>query len=197
MKRILLLAALMGLLLFNYSIANGAALEIVPSAQTVLLGDSVDIEIAISGLGSFAAPSLGAFDLDLSFDNSILSFTSAAFGDQLDVSGFGSNPRGASEVGGVVDLFEISLDSPVFLDTFQLDSFTLATLTFGTLDVGTSTLALSNVFLSDALGVSLGDVDVTGGSVGVAAVPEPATIFLLGSGLIGLAGYRRRKFKKQ
>lgn len=197
MKRILLLAALMGLLLFNYSIANGAALEIVPSAQTVLLGDSVDIEIAISGLGSFAAPSLGAFDLDLSFDNSILSFTSADFGDQLDVFGFGSNPRSAIDLGGVVELFEVSLDVPIDLDTLQLDSFTLATLTFGTLDIGTSTLGLSNVVLSDVSGSSLGDVDVTGGSVGVAAVPEPATIFLLGSGLIGLAGYGRRKFKKK
>ena len=37
---------------------------------------------------------------------------------------------------------------------------------------------------------------LTGGGFLVAAVPEPSTILLMGIGLIGLAGWRRRKFKR-
>lgn len=38
--------------------------------------------------------------------------------------------------------------------------------------------------------------DITSGDLTNSPIPEPATMFLLGSGLIGLAGFARRRFKK-
>jgi PEP-CTERM motif len=39
-------------------------------------------------------------------------------------------------------------------------------------------------------------LDLQGVVDSINPVPEPATMLLLGSGLIGLAGFRRKKFKK-
>ena len=53
-----------------------------------------------------------------------------------------------------------------------------------------------SLFNFEELGVS--DVrDIFGVDDVLVAVPEPATMFLLGSGLIGLAGYGRKKFFKK
>ncbi len=160
--------------------------------NNVTLGSSVDVDLVISGLGDFAPPSLGAFDLDITYDSAIVDLAGVAFGTQLDLLGFGSI-RGVSEVNGTVSLFEISLDFPFDLDTLQPGAFTLATLTFDAIAAGTSSLVTSNEILSDSLGSPL-FADTGTGSITVRGVPEPATLALLSLGLAGL-GFTRRRIK--
>lgn len=185
----------MGML--HYSAASAVTLEVQPSAPVVGLGGSVTIDIVIDGLGNLSAPSLGAFDLDLTFDNSLFSFNSATFGDpvlgnQLDLFGFGSI-NGATPGASAVNLFEVSLDFVSDLDTLQAGSFTLASLVFDAspVNVGLGFFGLTDIVLSDSLGGPLDVSEVTGAHVQV--VPVPAALWLFGSGLIGLIGLSRRK----
>ena len=116
------------------------------------------------------------------------------YGDQLDIFGLGSIQ--ATTVGtGTVNLFELSLDSATDLNDLQAGSFVLATLTYELLARGTSPLDITSAVLSDAFGEPL-EADVSGGTINAQSVPEPATIFLVGSGLLGIAGCTRKIFKR-
>ena len=134
-------------LCFTAGPARAISLGIEPVSQDVMLGGSAAVAITISGLGDPGAPSLGVFDLDLAFDPSILAFNTATFGDpvlgdQLDLFGFGSLTEVILGV-GTVNLFELSFDFAVDLDTLQAGSFTLVTLSFDTVSLGSSALSAS------------------------------------------------------
>ena len=162
-----------------------------PSLQIVELGSQATVHLSISELGSGVAPSLGTFDLDISYDPSILSFGAVTFGDpilgdQLDLFGLGSIAAFDGGTAGVVNVFELSLDLPSDTDLLQASDFILASLVFAGAGVGHSSLHVYSNAIGDSQGEPLNTSFASGGiSTSITPVPEPATIWLAVWALVG------------
>ncbi|MDH5576011.1 MAG: PEP-CTERM sorting domain-containing protein [Nitrospirota bacterium] len=172
------------------STAWAVSLEFVPAMQTVQLGNPVMVDVVISGLTAGGDPSVGTFDLDVTYDPGILTATGVTFGTELGAGVFSFQDFNLFV--GLVDLAEISF---LGILSGQPASFTLATLSFNTVGTGTSALTFSQSLVGDALGFDLPHTSGTGSVTveNMPAVPEPGTILLFGTGLAGLAAWRVRK----
>ena len=101
MRKSLSLVLVIGFALcFTPPRVQAISISLEPLAQTVVLGNPVNVAVRIADLGTPGAPpALSTFDLDISFDPGLLAFSQATFGDpvlgnQLDVLGLGDNLRG-------------------------------------------------------------------------------------------------------
>lgn len=175
-------------LLLTTTIAN-ASVELYFDSP-VQSGNLVNVGILISGLGNEVAPSLSTYDLDIQFDANHLAYSGIVFGDsilgnQLDIFGFGDNETAVGlSSSGVLNIFELSFDSPEDLYAFQADSFTLAMLTFSVLAANTSQLNIA----VNALGDAEGHFMVANLSSGkISTVPLPSSLWLMVAALTFLS----------
>lgn len=185
-----LAAVLILFILFIPQTTSAATISVMPGSQlAVTAGNNATVDLNISGLGAGTFPSLGVYDLNVTFNPALLSFVNVNWGTGLDIFGLGSL-RTVNTSSGLVNIFELSLDSAADLNALQTANLLLASLQFIGVGTGTSNIALAINALGDADGASLSANIVYGSGTGV---PEPSSgvLLLIGGGVLLARRYRR------
>ncbi len=189
MKKLLIGGMLVGLWgVFSIPQVHAISINFSSQNQNANVGDAVSVDIIVSGLESGGLNEIvSSFDLDITYDASIVSFTSVTFGPEL-----GFSFQSDFSIPGLIDFNEVSLELDNFLQTTQGDSVNLGTLSFNAISLGMTSLG----FVFDPFNFLTGlNADVlpldsfSAGSITVRdpnVVPVPSTLILLGIGILAL-----------
>lgn len=166
--------------------ATAASLLITPLNAEVDMNESFTLDLRVEGLGAGGAPSLGGFDIDITFDTSILELDAVVFGDpglgnQLALGGF-SAIQIESTLGGSTSLLELSLAPTDVLEAMQAPAFDLVQLQFRAVGLGVTSVQIEpGAMLANAAGGAISVDAIQSGSV--TAVPEPSAALLFAAGI--------------
>lgn len=177
--------------------APAATINLIPSSDVINVNDPLTVDIVITGLGPTEIVS--TFDIDISYNDSVLDLTGVTFGnllgdpfDPIDTLVFDF------PVPGTVGLFETS-----FLDDFTLgilqddgdplaNSVFLASLSFLSIGVGSGGLEFTVNDIFGGLFDPPLQLSSTTGAVAVSVIPLPGAAWLMLTGLLGI-GFASRK----
>jgi hypothetical protein len=189
MKKIILLITL----LFVSLNSQATLLSINLNQDSYQIGDVLTADIVISDIEedmSGFQKLLASFDFNVSWDNSIIEFTSSRFGNKLNVGEYPS----VQDLDTMADSLGLSEISSAWWDELLavqdgLSSFVLASVDFIVIDNGLGTLDLSNLAFGDDFGGAFTDVNSNDKAYSVTSgnpvdVPEPTSIIIV---LMGLA----------
>ena len=193
---ILLLVSMAGL-----GTCFSSTISVTGSGAINQTGDTVAVQLAISGLSKATGDSLGGFDVNLLFDPSALQFKSASVVDgasglnQLqftEAGAFSFSGDASLLASNTLDAYGVSGNSASVLDSQQADAFQFLVVSFASLNgLGTSVsldlfdpnllfLSSTNDILSPTYSNS--GVSFAGGG-SVSPVPEPGAITLVAFGM--------------
>lgn len=172
------------------SAAAAPLLQFQPTHSSPAPGGTVMVDVVLSGLPPGEPPSVGSFDLDVTYDPSIVLPVSLLFGPWLGQEALGEVIQFAFDLGGVIDFGAVSLLTGPELDALQPGEFMLAQIGFLGLQPGNSPLSFEQILIDDSDGLKL-PVEGTGG--GITVIPEPGTFLLTTLALVALFSWRGQR----